>query len=136
MNSSSVINDLSSFKGRSDVYYFLSPCGLGDSLCLIGLKKEIEKQLKGKVHFIIKPSHMIVAQLYDTKDYVIASFDKASLFSFALKTPKPELGKIFVAHPDFHPWAKKFVQEMKEHREHLTFLSWYKDFLKLPTTTS
>lgn len=136
MNSSSVINDLSSFKGRSDVYYFLSPCGLGDSLCLIGLKKEIEKQLKGKVHFIIKPSHMIVAQLYDTKDYVIASFDKASLFSFALKTPKPELGKIFVAHPDFHPWAKKFVQEMKEHREHLTFLSWYKDFLKLPTTAS
>ena len=136
MNAQVSINDLNSFVCDSDTYYFVSPYGLGDTLVLVGLRKEIEKQLKGKIHFIIKASHTIIMQLYGIKDYTTISFTKQSLFPFGEKTPKPHLGKIFIAHPDFHPWAKDLVRKMKNHCKNLTFLNWYKDFLNLPLTAS
>ena len=119
-------------------FYFVLPWGLGDTMIFCGLKNALEEKLGGEVHFIIKPSHALIMQMYGIQDYttvkVTYSYPHHSpvLVELAAKNPYPEKGKFFVAHPEFHPRFSQMVYEMQANLPHIRFLSWYKQFLDIP----
>lgn len=85
---------------RPEYYNFLSPYGLGDTLMLCGFKKAWERKNKGKIHFLIKPSHEIVMKLYGITDYTCVNIE-ARVFRRYAGPEKPRKGELFVAHPYF-----------------------------------
>lgn len=91
---------------RADCYYFVSPCSAGDTYYLCALKQTLEKQLQGKIIFVIKPSHKAVVEIFAYEDYIICENSVTTNFH---KTPQcfeidsvvstPTLGKLYPAHP-------------------------------------
>lgn len=91
---------------RSDCFYFLEPYSAGDIYYLCALKPALEQRLKGKIIFVIKPSHQAVLELFNDNDYVVvdnAEFERFYIEShifleFENVVAKPALGKIYPAH--------------------------------------
>ncbi len=91
---------------RSDCFYFVSPYSAGDTYYLCALKPALEQKLKGKIIFVIKPSHQAVLELFDDDDYVVvdnAEFERFYIephifLEFENVLVKPALGKIYPAH--------------------------------------
>ena len=105
------LEDIQSLRLDKHKFYFVSPCGLGDTMIICGLKQALEKKLGGKIHLIIKASHVIIMKMYKIKDYTVFSaqnrlnqfFCENSLFQeLGNRTPIPEKGKIYMANPIFH----------------------------------
>ena len=124
-------------KIKKNVMYFLSPYGLGDTMILCGFKDALEKKYNCKIHFLIKSSHKIVMDMYKINDFDIIDMDKVDLFLLGDSTPEPELGKIFVAHPEFHKELMYLFNEINTSigGEKTQFIEWYKKFLMLPQKT-
>lgn len=58
---------------RADCYYFVLPASAGDFYYHLLLKSSLEQKLKGKIIFVIKPSHEAVCDIFDCKDYIVCS---------------------------------------------------------------
>lgn len=93
-------------KISKDTCYFLSPCGLGDTLILVSLKETLENFYNLKIHFLVKPTHQIIMNLYNIDSYTVV--DMPSLKKLREKIDKNQInnnqvsgGKLFIAHPLF-----------------------------------
>jgi len=122
---------------KKDRYNFLSPYGLGDTMMLCGFKDAWEKKNKGKIHFIIKPSHEVVMKMYGITDYSIYKFKKEwfkpEFIDIAKKTPVPTMGEIFIAHPHFHSdKLKEFLARTDNVDTDVPFEDFYREFLEIP----
>lgn len=124
-----------------NTYYWMSPIGLGDTLILAGYQKALETKLGGHIRFIVKPPHAEVMKMYGIHDYIVAVYNGNAkdpnnpLHQLAKECPIPTKGKIYVAHPDFHPALKTYSDTLQEMPMGLKFLDWYKSFLELPPQT-
>ncbi len=111
---------------KDDIIYFLSPCGLGDTMFLAGFKEALEKKYEAKIHFIIKPNHKIVMDLYNINDYTLAKIDIEELFRKNNAENKIGKGRIFIAHPLFAQ-NKIFLDDFNAGK--ILFTDMYKKFL-------
>lgn len=88
---------------RSDIYYFVSPFGLGDTYYLCAFKHELEKKWQGKIFFVIQPSHEAVCECFANVNYIICKDTRYNGTINYLKLPQwsniPKLGKLYPAHP-------------------------------------
>ena len=131
---------LSNIELEQDKYYFLSPFGIGDTIILCGFQKEIEKKLKGKICFIIKPSHKIIMDLYKIKDFILldsnARYNLASeeLKILSEKNPYPIKGQIYVAHCLLHSQFKDIIEQQYAQKV-FSFSDWYRYFWGLDWNT-
>lgn len=94
---------------KKDRYNFLSPYGLGDTMMLCGFKDAWEKKNKGKIHFIIKPSHEVVMKMYGITDYSVYKFSDKQIKKFRQKSITPKYGDIFIAHPIYIKSTKETI---------------------------
>ena len=135
------LEDLQTLPLDKNVFYFVSPWGLGDTMIFCGLKNALEKSLGGKIHFIIKPSHSLIMKMFGITEYITATVQHSYphhspvLVALAAQNPYPVKGSIYVAHPEFHPRFAAMVYEMQANLPHVRFLSWYKQFFGLPEGT-
>ena len=81
-----------------DKLNLINPFSYGDTMFICGFKDAIEKYHNVKTHFIIKPEHEVLMQLYGITDYSVKSFEKNELKEIA-KTQKLENGCSFICHP-------------------------------------
>ena len=117
---------------RADCYYFVSPYSAGDTYYLCALKQTLEKQLQGKIIFVIKPSHKAVVEIFAYEDYIICENSVTTNFH---KTPQcfeidsvvstPTLGKLYPAHSDILQRYVAFTSS----------LNWNLQWLDLPLDT-
>lgn len=131
------IFNLKDINFKSDTYYFLLPYGLGDTMIMCGFKEVWEKANRAKIHFLIKPSHKIVMDMYKIKDYSLINFSCLDFFSLGEAVPLPTMGKCYVAHPEFHRELLYMFDEISTNMPSVktSFLNWYKKFLSLPLDT-
>ena len=131
------LSGLMSLKIEKDQMYFLSPYGLGDTMILCGFKDALEKKYNYKIHFLIKASHKIIMDMYKIKNYSIIDMKNLDLFLLGDATPEPCVGKIFVAHPEFHKELLYLFDEVNTSVDgnKTQFKEWYKKFLMLPKKT-
>lgn len=133
--------ELSNLKLDKNTYYFLSPFGIGDTLLLCGLKKEIEKKINGKIYFIIKPSHKIILDMCNIKNFILLeknqrfSLESEELKILSKKTPTPTKGQIYVAHYLLHSQYKDIIQQ-QSNKKIFTFLDCYRYFFGLDWDTT
>lgn len=131
---------LSDIELEQDKYYFLSPFGIGDTLILCGFKKEIERKLNGRICLIIKPSHKIIMDMCNIKDFILLESDarytlaSEELKMLSAKYPYPIKGQIYVAHYLLHPQFKDII-EQQSIKKIFTFLDCYRYFLGLDWST-
>lgn len=109
--------------------YLVSPYGLGDTMILCGLKDAIEDLYKGNVVYHIKKSHECVMQIYGIKDYVIKTYTKEELYEIGRRQLFPELGKVFVAHPEYLTKQECLTKFLGLE---ISFVDMYKQMLNLP----
>lgn len=98
---------------KKDQYNFLSPYGLGDTMMLCGFAKSWEAKNKGKIHFIIKPSHEVVMKMYGFTNYTTAQFDLKLCKKLGKSVQNPQLGKLFVAHPIFIKTSQPILKQFE-----------------------
>lgn len=128
---------------KKDCYNFFSPYSLGDTLMLCSLKDAWEKKNKGKIHFIIKPSHEIVMKMYGIKDYslvdIVYNFSNMDHRNAFLKmgadVPYPTKGKVWIAHPHFHSWCAGLLDQYDKPNSIKPFENFYRAFLGLSLAT-
>jgi len=125
-----------SYNFDTDTYYFLLPFGLGDSMVMCGLKDALKNKYSKKIHFIIKPAHEVIMNMFANSDYTICEIDltkdKKYLFELGCETPIPQCGKIFVAHPEF---LKDKYALNKLNTLEFNFYQFYLSFLELDLKT-
>ena len=118
---------------KKDCYNFISPYGLGDTLMLCGFHKAWEEKNKGKIHFIIQPSHEIVMKMYGIKNYTLLKFErkwfKEEFLTLGKQHPIPQIGKPYVAHPEFIENKKNILKKFNE--LNMNFIELYRHFLEL-----
>jgi hypothetical protein len=78
---------------------FICPFGLGDTMRLNAWRGVLEKKYALPIHFIIKPSHKIVMQMYDNANYSICDFTDAELAGFSQCDTVPHKDELYIAHP-------------------------------------
>ncbi len=113
---------------RADCYYFVSPCSAGDTYYLCALKQVVEKQLQGKIIFIIAPTHKVVCDMFEV-EYIICETKIINIF----RTHKclendavismPTLGNLYPAHP---------IPLQKWNYHYKSMLEMYLHFFDLP----
>jgi hypothetical protein len=86
---------------RPDEYNFIPTYGLGDTMFICALKQAIEEKYNAAIHFIIKPSHKIVMDMYNISDYSIHEFTEDELHGIGKNNYRPRKGLLYVAHPDY-----------------------------------
>ena len=115
---------------QKDLYYFLSPYGIGDTMILCGYKPALERKLHGQIHLLLKPSQEIVAKMYGMADYTVVNCSVEDYERLGKAISKPTQGRVFVAHPDF---VKRGRSPLKKFQElEIRFLDLYRGFLELP----
>jgi hypothetical protein len=78
---------------------FISPCGLGDTMRLSAYRNDMEQKHGLPIHFIIKPSHKIIMEMYDNANYSIYDFKDDELYDVQKHTASARKGEAFIAHP-------------------------------------
>jgi hypothetical protein len=121
-----------------DYYYFLSPFGLGDTLVLLGLKRKLESLYGKKIFFLLKESHLFLADLFGITDVIpIKEFrlppDSPILIEMGKKCEEPEVGKVFAAHFALHPIGVLLNQQAAN--SSFAMLDHYLAMFKLPWNT-
>lgn len=116
---------------REDCFYFVSVFSAGDIYYLCLLQKVLESKLQGKIIFVIKPSHQVVLEMFES-DYIVC---ENSLMELFLKTPEcfefdgvvstPTLGKLFPAHESI----------LQKQITYTSALNWNLQWLDLPLDT-
>ena len=109
---------------RNDALYMIVPYGIGDAMILCGLKSVIEKQYGAEVIPVLKPSHELVAKMYDIGNYLVRSFNIEELLQIASEQNLLP-GKMFVAHPAFT--KRKLDEDFLNHK--LGFVEMFREFL-------
>jgi hypothetical protein len=84
---------------KADEFNFISPKGLGDTATYCGLMQFLEAGYGSKIHFIIKPSHVVVMKMYAIDDYSIYTFSESELRGIARHNNVPQIGQLYIAHP-------------------------------------
>ncbi|MDR1901926.1 MAG: hypothetical protein LBQ88_06575 [Treponema sp.] len=84
---------------KPDELNFISPCGLGDTMLLNGIKHSLERKYGLPVHFIIKPPHKIVMEMYGNTNYSVHKFSANELTGIGRINRIPQKGRLYVAHP-------------------------------------
>ena len=89
---------------RSDRYYFVSPSSAGDTYYLCAFKRALEKQLQGKIIFVIKPTHKAVCEIYEAEHIICDSnflntFQQSKCLENYGIASVPLLGNLYPAHP-------------------------------------
>ena len=89
---------------RADCYYFVSPCSAGDTYYLCALKQTLEKQLQGKIIFVIKPTHKAVCDMFGAECMICETkiadiFQHYQCFENDAVMSVPTLCKLYPAHP-------------------------------------
>jgi hypothetical protein len=84
---------------KVDELNFIFPMGLGDTMVFCGLQGVLEEQYGAKIHFIIKPVHVIVMRMYGNTNYSIHTFTETELWGISKDNHEPQIGKLYVAHP-------------------------------------
>ncbi len=136
-----MITDLTTYTPQKDMFYFILPWGLGDTMILCGLKNVLEKKFGGKICLIGKPSQEAIFKMYEIEHYLTANFTvrrAGNCSHIDLDIPlanQPEKGCYFIAHPDFHPRYARLVFWMGLHKFNVRFISWYNEFFGLPQNT-
>jgi hypothetical protein len=83
---------------KKDELNFILPFGLGDTMYLCGAKIALEEHYKLPIHFIIKPSHKIVMEMYNNTNYSIYHFTEDELLGISKNNYNPQKGLLYVAH--------------------------------------
>ncbi len=121
---------------KKDCYNFISPYGLGDTLMLCGFHKAWEEKNKGKIHFIIQPSHEIVMKMYGIKNYTLLKFEREEIrknLNQIKASEKPTIGHIYLAHPLYHPEMDVLIKIWYDKK--ITFKELYTEFLQIDKNT-
>lgn len=113
-----------------DKIVLVSQFGLGDTMLLCGFKDALEKYYNAPVHFIIKPTHQVVMNMYGIKDYSVEVFEEDELREFVNKNSKVKIGEYFVAHPNYLNDDYKLVNEFLNFK--ISFFDVFKKTLGLP----
>lgn len=112
---------------RADYYYFVSPISAGDTYYLCALKRVVEKQLQGKIIFVVKPTHKAVCDMFDA-ECIICEVEIIDIFRHykCLENDAvvsvPTLCNLYPAHTIS-------LQKISPHR---TMLEMYLNFFDLP----
>src|SRR5574344_65645 len=113
-----------------DKISLISPFGFGDTLILCGFKNAIEKQYDARIHFIIKPEHVVIMHLYGITDYSFENFDKDTLEKISKGNSEIKIGKVFVAHPKYLNDDEKLLQLFIDYK--ISMIDLFRMTLKLP----
>lgn len=112
---------------KADYYYFVSPTSAGDTYYLCALKQVVEKQLQGKIIFVVKPTHKAVCDMFEV-ECVICEVELVDIFrdykclENDAVVSVPTLGNLYPAHTIS-------LQKISPHR---TMLEMYLNFFDLP----
>ena len=63
------LDDIEKINLSNDFFYFWFPFGLGDTYIVALLKDQIEKNLNGKIAFVVQGKHSIIPEYYGI-DYI------------------------------------------------------------------
>lgn len=115
---------------KADCYYFVSPTSAGDTYYLCTLKRVVEKQLQGKIIFVVKPTHKAVCDMFDAECVIcevklIDIFRHYKCLENDAVVSVPTLGNLYPAHTIS-------LQKISPHR---TMLEMYLNFFDLPKDT-
>jgi hypothetical protein len=86
---------------KPDKLNFILTYGLGDTLTIVGLRYILEKRYECRIHFIIKPSHKIIMEMYGCTNYSIYEFTHNELIDIGKNHCFPHKGLLYIAHPVF-----------------------------------
>ena len=116
---------------KSDRYYFVSPCSAGDTYYLCAFKQVLEKQLQGKIIFVIKPTHKAVCEIYEAECIICDSvflntFQQSKCLENDCVVSTPTLGNLYPAHP---------LAVCEYRYPYKTMAEMYADFFDLPLDT-
>jgi hypothetical protein len=84
---------------KPDEYNFILPSGLGDTMSVCVLKQAVEEKYNAPIHFIIKPSHKMLMDMYNISDYSVHQFTQNELYAIGKSSHHPVKGRLYVAYP-------------------------------------
>jgi L-rhamnose mutarotase len=113
---------------KPDEYNFISPCGLGDTMFICALKQAIEEKYNAPIHFIIKPSHKMLMDMYNISDYSVYQFTEDELRGISKSSHHPVKGGLYVAHPMYSDDGSLSEYTGKFN---INFLQFYQTFFRL-----
>lgn len=106
---------------------FLSPCGFGDTMMLCAFAKAWELKNKRKIHFLVKPSHAVVMNMFGWKNFTTVLFSAKDL-DFYIKGSNKE---ITIAHPLFCKGEEGRELVRRLDNKEISFIEMYANFLGL-----
>ena len=113
------LNDIEKINLSNDFFYFWFPFGLGDTYIVALLKDQIEKNLNGKIVFVIQAKHNIIPEYYGI-DYISITCDCRGIIQFGnMFSNIPKKGHIYGAHPSCNKMFQPF---------NLNGIEWYKKY--------
>jgi hypothetical protein len=83
---------------KPDEYNIILPSGLGDTMYVCVLKQAIEEKYKTPIHFIIKPTHEILMDIYNISDYSVYQFTEDEIRGICKSSRHPVKGRLYVAY--------------------------------------
>lgn len=110
-----------------ETYYFISPYGLGDTMILCGYREALKKRYGENIHFIIKPSHKAIMDMYEISDFTCMQFSREELFAIGANKI-PQKGNYYVAHPEYLG-LNNIITDFVNHK--ISFLSMYQRTLDI-----
>jgi hypothetical protein len=84
---------------RPDALNFICPSGLGDTMYLASYRAYFERKYGVPVHFIIKPSHQTVMEMYGNDSFSVYEFKENELAGIGRENNAPKKGGLYAAHP-------------------------------------
>lgn len=122
---------------NKSLFYFILPCGLGDTVILCSFRNILEEKYGSSIHFFIKPSQEPIIKMYGIQNYSFINltdewqYKNKDLIELSKQNPIPKKGEIFVAHPDYHPELAEFCAELHNCKKNVNLMSWFKRFFGL-----
>lgn len=116
-------------------FYFLCNAGIGDTMLVAGLKSALQEKYGGTVHLLIPPSHEFLMEMYNISEYTLTDFYNHDLYLISDKSPTPQKGHIFVAHPCVHRELSRFFAPIRDQISIKKFYPWFLEFLCLDKDT-
>lgn len=126
----------------SQKYYFVCAAGIGDTMIVCGFHKALEAKYQSSIVIVVPENQAFIPQMFGIKNYQVVDLGVkgiddllAKYTSISDKTPIPQKGCLYLAHPVFHTELNAFFVPIYFRKSHILFLDWYKQFLHLPQNT-
>jgi glycosyltransferase, family 2 len=116
-------------------YYFVCNGGIGHTLIMSAIKKELETKYGAEICFIIAKGQEFIPRLYNINNFIVADISESNMEDISDNAPYPEKGKLYIAHPFAHREARMYYEAVYNMYSTERYVPWLLKFLDLPKET-